>query len=221
MPADPDRASLTPDQLNVLTYIRDKFPQYFRLREILARLPQREETVSPGGARMTSSTSGYGQFAVGGSSSLKRKARPSFEDIGAARSRPAPFAGQRSPGGNGGQHGERRSLPRGMTASPAPDVPSLSEALTNLIQVIDQRNRAEEQRRYAARERWYERELEDRNRQREHEREMMRLRILLARARHGEGGEELEFEGGDEDGSEDAEGEKDETYLAGGDLPMG
>jgi len=151
--------------------------------------------------------------------------------------RSAPFANRPtlSPGGTRNAQTGFASLPSFLTPSPPRDGPTIAEILSQLVERLDQQNRSDERRRQLARERWLERELQEREKQREHDREMMKLRIQLARAR-GESQaqstpvDELEPEEEDdllveaEDGSEDAEGERDDSYLAADDAqdtPMG
>ncbi|EJU03051.1 hypothetical protein DACRYDRAFT_99456 [Dacryopinax primogenitus] len=235
MPADVDHATLTPEQLSILSQVREKFPQFWRLRDILARLPAQGTSQSPESTRPgTSSASGIGQFYAG--PSLKRKSAPSLEDIRPS-TRPAPFTGRPnlSPRAQPNTQGGVNTLPSFLTPSPPRDGPSIADILGQLVERLDQQNRADERRRQQARERWLERELQEREKQREHEREMMKLRIQLARAR-GESQaqstpvDEPEPEEEDdllveaEDGSEDAEGERDDSYLAADDAqdtPMG
>ncbi|KZT57255.1 hypothetical protein CALCODRAFT_496391 [Calocera cornea HHB12733] len=237
MAQDVDQATLTPEQLSIISQVREKFPQFWRLRDILARLPAQGTPQSPEGTRPgTSSASGIGQFYAG--PSLKRKDAPSIEDLRASR-RGAPFATRPtlSPRSAHGPQPGLGSFPSFLTPSPPREGPSIAEILGQLIERLDQQSRADDRRRQQARERWMERELQEREKQREHEREMMKLRVQLARAR-GESQaqstpvDELEPEEEEEedllveaeDGSEDAEGERDDSYLAADDAqdtPMG
>ncbi|KZO96885.1 hypothetical protein CALVIDRAFT_563522 [Calocera viscosa TUFC12733] len=236
LPEDVDQTTLTAEQLSILSQVREKFPQFWRLRDILARLPAQGTPQSPEGTRPgTSSASGIGQFYAG--PSLKRKDAPSMEDLRASK-RSAPFANRPtvSPRGAHGPHAGSGSFPSFLTPSPPREGPTIAEILGQLIERLDQQSRSDDRRRQQARERWQERDLQEREKQREHEREMMKLRIQLARAR-GESQaqstpvDELEPEEEEEDllveaedGSEDAEGERDDSYLAADDAqdtPMG
>lgn len=204
----------------------------------MARLPAQGTPQSPEGTRpgTSSASGGIGQFYAGPPGTLKRKAASSLEDLRRS-TRSAPFANRPtlSPGGTHNAQGGLGSLPSFLTPSPPREGPSISEILGQLVERLDQQNRSDERRRLQARERWLERELQEREKQREHDREMMKLRIQLARAR-GESQaqstpvDELEPEEEDdllveaEDGSEDAEGERDDSYLAADDAqdtPMG